>query len=53
MKVCANCRWLENLPFSDEYICANEESEYADCPTNYPNKNTCDEWEKREDGEQN
>lgn len=46
-KVCANCKWLEQLPFADEYICTNGESEFADCPTDFPENDFCDEWEER------
>lgn len=48
-QVCANCRWLENLPFADEWVCTNDASEYADCPCDYPDKDTCEEWQGRED----
>lgn len=41
-QVCANCRWRENLPFSDEWICTNGNSDYADCPCEY--NDTCEEW---------
>lgn len=44
-EVCATCKWLDHLPFSDELVCMNEESEYADCPTDYPDRDTCSEWE--------
>lgn len=47
-RVCTTCRWLAELPFSDEFVCINEESEYADCPTDYPDNDTCPEWEERE-----
>lgn len=48
-EVCANCRWLESLPFSDECICGCDESEYADCPCDYPENDTCAEWQGKED----
>ena len=44
-KTCSNCKWLKGVPFSDELFCTNGESEYADCPTEQPEKDTCDEWE--------
>lgn len=43
-QVCATCKWLDTLPFADEWVCTNEESEYADCPCDYPEKDTCSEW---------
>ena len=48
-KVCLTCKYLEEVPFSDELFCGNENSDYADCPTNYPSKDTCPEWEEREE----
>lgn len=48
-QVCANCKWLDNLPFADEWVCTNDNSEYADCPCDYPDKDTCEEWQGRED----
>ncbi len=48
-RVCATCKWLEQLPFADEYVCTNEKSEYAECPTDYPEKDTCPEWTSREE----
>ena len=47
-RVCANCKWLENLPFSSEFVCGNGNSEYADCPCDDPNSDTCDEFCERE-----
>ena len=43
-RVCAYCEYLLKLPFSDELVCSNEESEYADCPVDNPDKDTCDEF---------
>lgn len=48
-EVCANCKWYENVPFSDERICACEDSDFADCPCDNPLKDTCDEFTERED----
>ena len=42
---CSNCKYLAELPFSNEYTCMNDNSEYADCPSDYPENDTCDEWE--------
>ena len=44
---CSNCKWLAELPFSNEYTCMNDKSEYADCPSDYPENDTCDEWESK------
>lgn len=44
---CSNCKWCENLPFADEYVCGNAESDYSDCPSDYPDKDTCDKWERK------
>ena len=44
---CSNCRWGENLPFTNEITCMNENSDYADCPCKA--KDTCVEWEEREE----
>ena len=46
-QVCATCRWLEYIPFG-EGVCANEDSEYADCPCDNPENDTCDYWEEKE-----
>lgn len=46
MCCCKDCRYFKELPFADEYVCCNEESEYADCkcePDDY-----CDEWEEED-----
>lgn len=50
-QVCATCKWLDTLPFADEWVCTNEESEYADCPCDYPDKDTCSEWKGKNDEE--
>lgn len=42
---CSNCKWLKELPFSNEFVCTNDGSEYADCPSDNPENDTCDEWE--------
>lgn len=47
-EVCATCKWLEELPFSNEFVCTCDESEYADCPSDNPEKDTCEEWTDRE-----
>lgn len=47
--VCKNCKWLEDLPFSNEYICTNDNSQYADCPSDYPENDTCEEWESSDE----
>ena len=44
---CSNCKWCENLPFADEYVCGNADSDYSDCPSDYPDKDTCDKWERK------
>jgi hypothetical protein len=44
MKECKNCKYCEELPFADEFICTNPNSEFAECPCE-PN-DTCDEWEE-------
>lgn len=49
-KVCSNCRWYEELPFADEGVCVNPNSEYADCPTDYPDNDTCEEWGRKIEG---
>lgn len=41
-KTCSTCSYLEELPFSDEYLCGNPNSEYADCPCS--KDDTCEEW---------
>lgn len=43
---CSNCIWLKELPFSNEFTCTNEGSEFADCPSDNPESDTCDEWEE-------
>ena len=43
-RVCAYCKWFENLPFADEGFCKNENSEFADCPCDDPSTDTCEEW---------
>lgn len=48
-QTCSNCKWLKELPFSDEWVCTCDESEYADCPTDYPENDTCEEWESTEE----
>lgn len=48
---CRTCRWFAKLPFSDEGICVNEESIYADCPCDDPDNDTCDCYEKGENYE--
>lgn len=47
-EVCATCKYLEKLPFTDEFVCVCEDSEYADCPTDYPQNDSCPEWKGRE-----
>lgn len=46
LKMCRFCKYYENLPFSDEYICMSENSDYADCPCNPDD--VCEEWESEE-----
>ena len=41
-KKCLTCRYLEALPFSDENLCGNPNSDYADCPC--AENDTCNEW---------
>ncbi len=47
-KKCKTCKHLVDLPFSGEYICANEESSYADCECDIEN-DFCEEWEDKEE----
>ena len=47
-QACANCRWYEELPFADEFLCTNENSDYADCPSDNPEQDTCEYFEPRE-----
>ena len=46
-EICKFCKYYEELPFTDEYLCTCEESDYADCPCE--SKDTCVEWEEREE----
>lgn len=50
-RVCRTCRWFENLPFADEGVCTNEESEYADCSCDDPENDTCDCYEEGDNDE--
>ena len=45
-QTCSNCKWLKELPFSDEFICENENSDYADCPCE--SNDYCDEFVERD-----
>lgn len=44
MNTCATCKWHDDLPFADTFICMNENSDYADCPCEPDD--TCPEWEE-------
>lgn len=46
--VCFNCKFYEELPFADEFICTCEDSDYADCPCDNPEQDTCECFEPRE-----
>ena len=48
---CATCKYAEDLPFANELICMNENSNFADCPCDYPEKDTCSEWKGKNDEE--
>lgn len=48
-RVCSNCKWLEHIPFSGDYICTNENSDYADCPCEEIDTDTCNEFEERDE----
>ena len=45
-KTCKFCRYYEELPFADEYICTSENSDYSDCPCSADDY--CDEFEERD-----
>ena len=44
---CKTCKYLQDLPFADTYICANENSNYADCDCD-PDSDCCDEYEEED-----
>ena len=44
-KACIDCKWYDVLPFADEGICTNPNSEYADCPCESPDEENCEDWE--------
>ena len=48
-RVCSNCKWLEHIVFSSDFVCTNENSDYADCPCEEIDTDTCDEFEEREE----
>lgn len=41
---CKTCKWLEDLPFTDIYICGNEKSSFDKLECDIEN-DTCEEWE--------
>ena len=46
-ETCKFCKYYGDLPFSDEFICENPNSDYADCPCSPDD--TCSEWVGRND----
>lgn len=44
---CKNCKWIEELPFSNTYICENNYSSYAGCDCDIEN-DSCEAWEEKE-----
>ena len=47
-RTCITCKYLEEVPYSDELFCGNENGEYADYRIEKPHSETCEEWEERE-----
>lgn len=43
---CKNCRWLEDLPFTDTYICGNKYSSYDNLECDIEN-DSCEAWERK------
>lgn len=48
-KTCITCKYLGEVPYSDELFCECANSQYADCRIEKPHSDTCEEWEERED----
>ena len=44
---CKNCKWLEDLPFTDTYVCGNPYSSYDQLECDVEN-DSCEAWESEE-----
>lgn len=44
---CKNCKWLEDLPFTDTYVCGNPYSSYDRLECDVEN-DSCEAWESEE-----
>lgn len=45
---CKNCKWLEDLPFTDTFICGNEYSSYDQLECDIEN-DSCEAWERKDE----
>ena len=46
-KCCGTCRWRRHEDISDDWVCANGESDYCTDCTDY--SHCCENWEEREE----
>lgn len=46
-KCCGTCRWHRHEDISDDWVCANGESDYCTDWTDYDH--CCEDWEEREE----
>ena len=46
-KCCGTCRWRRHEDISDDWVCANGESDYCTDWTDYDH--CCEDWEEREE----